>query len=437
MSMHVCGQTLVLIDNDATVSEVNQKLVKATVRYMFYHLPPERAFSVNTYEHDITGTENFLTDPADLVCDADRIEYAPKDSNLSDTLCEVLMRWKESDFACRDIIVFTDGLEGAALDHEKEELYYLLERCEYPVYVVMLDQENNAEARKGLSAIAVTSGGRFYETEFPGSEAEVDKQLGEMIFAAMDEYANAHWRGYEEDAEDGYAGKEVEEAEDMQADGTDGESTDVVSTTGEAEIYNMPYDVTGKVVYEYKSPDRIFGGPKTLVLSLMLIGAGLLFGILGGFVMMRKRRTAPAARSDAPDEEDLFGEYELGGMSTTDLAGDTVFLSDETEADNPTRLLCDDAAMLTLEDKTDPKRNYRIMLAGKMTIGRGSCDVMITGDDALSKRHCELFEKDGRVYVRDLSSSNGTRVNGVKVSETPLSDEDELAIGSRTYIVRL
>ena len=125
MSMHVCGQTLILIDNDATVSAVNQKLVNATLKYMFYHLPGQRAFGVNTYEHDLTAEESYMTEPGDLVCEAEKIEYAAKDSNLSDTLCEVISRWKESDFACRDILVFTDGIEGAALDHEKEELYFI------------------------------------------------------------------------------------------------------------------------------------------------------------------------------------------------------------------------------------------------------------------------------------------------------------------------
>ena len=43
MSMHVCGQTLVLVDNDATVSAVNRKIVKATLKYMFYHMPEDRA----------------------------------------------------------------------------------------------------------------------------------------------------------------------------------------------------------------------------------------------------------------------------------------------------------------------------------------------------------------------------------------------------------
>ncbi len=439
--MHVCGQTLILVDNDATVSEVNQKLVRATLNYMSYHLPGDRAFSVNTYEHDVTGDENFMTESGDIACEAGKIEYAAKDSNLSDTLCEVITRWKESDFACRDIVVFTDGLEGGALDHEKEELYYLLENSEYPVYVVMLDQENNAEAKKGLSAIAVTSGGKFFETDFPGSEAEVDKQLCERIFASMDEYASVHWGKYEE-IDDGSS--EVADSEAADSGESITQTTEDVSETTESEEYGANYDMSGKVIYEYDRTPGFFESTGALILSVVLIASGLIFGILAGFVMMKRRRRASAAPApyQKDDDDDLFGDYELGGMSTTELTpygeSDTVFLSDSgSGSECPTRLLTEPDRIVTLTDREHDGRVFKIVLGKVMSIGRGNCDVMISGDDALSKRHCELYEKDGEIYIQDLASSNGTRVNGVKINIQKLSDGDEIAIGSKTYTVGL
>ena len=222
----MCGQTLVLVDNDATVSDVNQKIVKTTLKYLFYHKQDDRTFCFNTYGHDIVSGEEYTDNVNDLVCEIDKLEFSAKDSNLCDTLSEVVIRWKEADFACRDILVFTDGLEGAATGHEKEELYYLLENSEYPVYVVMLDQENNASERKSLSAIATTSGGKLFETDFKGSDAEVDRQLTEMIFSAMDEYALSHWKKYEEEYEEENAADEPVDETD-----TDNETEEVFEKT--------------------------------------------------------------------------------------------------------------------------------------------------------------------------------------------------------------
>ncbi len=444
--MHVCGQTLVLVDNDATVSEVNQKLVKTTLKYMFYHVPEDRTFCVDTYGHDTEGEEKFTGESPDLVFAADKLEFAAKDSNLSDTLCEVITRWRQSDFACRDIVVFTDGLEGAMLNHEKEELYYLIENSGYPVYVVMLEQENNADAKKGLSAIAVTSGGKLFESDFPGSDAAVDRQITEMIFSAMDEYSQIHWTQYEEsrdiqasDAEDAQAAQGSKDTLTEEEDEVSPERTE--TQDAENEISGEPQMFEGQVVYEYDATQGFFDGGGTVVIAAVLIGGGLLVGIVASLLIMKRRRKdykSTAAVKPQIQEEEFFDDYELSGISTTELTGDTVLLSSPgTDTDSPTRLLDGSCAVVTLTDTADGDRSYRIALAKVMSIGRGNCDVTITGDDALSKRHCELFEKDGDIYVRDLSSSNGTRVNGIKVLEEKLSHGDELILGSRSYTVGL
>lgn len=420
--MRVCGQTLVLVDNDATVSAVNQKLVKTTLKYLFYHMPDNRTFCLNTYGHDTESAEDYLSEANDLVCLADNLEFEAKDTNLTDTLCEVITRWKDSDFACRDILVFTDGLEGTACSHEKEELYYLAQNCDYPIYIVMLDQEDNAQARKGLSAISVTSGGKFFESEFEGSDAGADRQITEKIFAAMDEYAAANWSEYEEDDEES---PDTDDAEAVE------ENVAVESANEEPQALTE-----GKVIYEYDDSPGFFEGPGALVFSAVCIGAGIIIAILGSFIMMKKRRREYEPPLPRKEEEEFFDDYELKGMSTTELSGDTVFLADDDEQLRPTRLL-DDGRLITLTDESDGGRCYRIMLKGIMSIGRGGCDVVITGDDALSKRHCELYENGDDVYVRDLSSANGTKINHVKISNESLADGDRLTIGARTYIVGL
>ncbi len=425
MSMHVCGQTLVLVDNDATVSPVNQKLCKATLKYLFYHMPEDRTFCLGTYEHDLSVAEEYSSETNDLVCTADTLEYEAKDSSLTDTLCEVITRWKDSDFACRDILVFTDGLEGAATQHEREELYYLLENSGYPVYIVMLDQDDNKEQKKGLSAMSVTSGGKFFTTEFEGSDAGLDRQLTEGIFAAMDEYSQVHWSQYEENDEE----DEKDAAEEV------AEDTESIEEAAEPSQETFAEE---RVVYEYADDKGFFEGTGALILAVVLIATGLVIAVAGSMVVMKRKRKDAVRRPlpVADEEEELFDDYEIGGLSTTELSGDTVFLSDtEDESFGATRLLSE-GHLVTLTDKSD-SRVYRILLKGIMSIGRGGCDVVITGDDALSKRHCELYEDDAGVHVRDLASSNGTKVNNIKVKEESLSDGDELTIGARTYIVGL
>jgi pSer/pThr/pTyr-binding forkhead associated (FHA) protein len=60
------------------------------------------------------------------------------------------------------------------------------------------------------------------------------------------------------------------------------------------------------------------------------------------------------------------------------------------------------------------------------------CDVRL---DSLrvSRRHCFLSEEGGELVVRDLGSTNGTRINGRPVNSGRLKPGDELSIAHVRY----
>jgi predicted component of type VI protein secretion system len=69
-------------------------------------------------------------------------------------------------------------------------------------------------------------------------------------------------------------------------------------------------------------------------------------------------------------------------------------------------------------------------------IGRNDdCDVRFD-HKSVSKLHCILVKTDGLVLVRDLGSTNGTRVNGQRVRRAALLPDDQLAIAAFRYKVR-
>jgi hypothetical protein len=65
----------------------------------------------------------------------------------------------------------------------------------------------------------------------------------------------------------------------------------------------------------------------------------------------------------------------------------------------------------------------------ELVIGRHpSCDVVL-GDDTVSRRHALLTFRDGGWIVRDLDSTNGTRLNGEHVGRCRLRPGDQLGLG--------
>ena len=71
-------------------------------------------------------------------------------------------------------------------------------------------------------------------------------------------------------------------------------------------------------------------------------------------------------------------------------------------------------------------------------VGRHSaCDHRIK-DPRVSRRHCAFFLRDGRAWVEDLGSLNGTRLNGVPLnSACPVADGDRLDLADLPFRVRL
>lgn len=71
----------------------------------------------------------------------------------------------------------------------------------------------------------------------------------------------------------------------------------------------------------------------------------------------------------------------------------------------------------------------------KLLVGRrDSCDITLDYPN-VSSHHCELEIVNGYWHVRDLNSSNGTKVNGERVTERFLQPGDTLIIAKHRYEV--
>ena len=69
-------------------------------------------------------------------------------------------------------------------------------------------------------------------------------------------------------------------------------------------------------------------------------------------------------------------------------------------------------------------------LGEELTVGRAAGCQVTLDDSYVSQLHARVYTRDGELYVEDLGSTNGTRVNGVRVSERALEDGDEVMFGN-------
>src|SRR2546423_773434 len=55
----------------------------------------------------------------------------------------------------------------------------------------------------------------------------------------------------------------------------------------------------------------------------------------------------------------------------------------------------------------------------------------------VSRRHCALVERDGKLFAEDLGSGNGTFVNDRRIQGATLADGDRLKVGPLLLGIRL
>jgi DNA-binding NtrC family response regulator len=84
--------------------------------------------------------------------------------------------------------------------------------------------------------------------------------------------------------------------------------------------------------------------------------------------------------------------------------------------------------VLVVQDGPDAGRTVALE-TGSLTIGSSrACDLVIR-EATVSKKHAELIVTGGRFMVRDLGSTNGTRLNGTDVREAFLKPGDVVELG--------
>ncbi len=70
----------------------------------------------------------------------------------------------------------------------------------------------------------------------------------------------------------------------------------------------------------------------------------------------------------------------------------------------------------------------------RLTIGRDESNDVVLDDPNVSRFHVEIVRTDGRIELRDLSSRNGTRLDGMRTRRAMLDTGSEIGIGPYSLI---
>lgn len=344
----------------------------------------------------------------------DNITNEDKDTYLTDVLYDELQKLYNKTEYTR-FLVITDGVDNKEIGYTKEELSDYLKDNTYPIYSIGCTYKNNEEQLKNLFALSrLTKAEYFLLDDYEEYGEIVDSLLTPVTCVEIkvpDELKDGSTRNALITFED--EGGKVEISEELlmpfrlrqEEPVTEPTASMSEEVTSEAEIISeLSVESTVEPETTVEASAGAEGG-----IDWISIGAAavIVIALIVFFIINRKKKNNNKEQKEILPMGDEDSTVMTGAVENADA---TVFLS------NRNRM----GYIVVLRDNQASEKVFKYPLSDKVVIGRkygGDVNIVLNYEGTISARHCEIFMRGNRFYVRDLHSSNGTLVNGKKVEE--------------------
>lgn len=410
----VSMRTLVMLDNSMSIRQDDREKIADFLQNLISDRDAKEEMAITVFSEDITWLTEYTGDYSTLKQAVDGIEYQDQETYLTDVLYDLLTTeyLADGEDVYRRIIVVSDGVDNKSLGYTKEELYSLLKETAYPIYTVGCVNGKNEEELENMFALSrMTSAQSFLMDDVENTlditdvlKADRDIVRLEIIPApeAMDGSRKAVKISYTDQ------GSRI----DLSADIMMPQQIQVMVEEPEPEPEHEPEPPAEpeEVVPEEDNDDFMKMAVLIAIFCFVVVAAVVIVIIL---IILKKKRNKvqfesiddnilqELERSFEPDEK-----TELVHTNMPDDDGRTYMIWNNRNTYH-----------IILTDIHSMAKTFQVPLERSVIVGRkqGMCDIVLDYEKSVSGKHCEISVRDGKFYIKDLQSANGTYVNGSKI----------------------
>ena len=400
--------TWLLLDNSLSISAGDRQKAKELLTNLAAGGGESESFTLCTYDEHLRILLRDSQSYADLKSQIDAVEHVNQESFLTDALAELLDEEESREEpAYVRVIVICDGVDNNPQGLTREELNSRLASRNIPVYTLGCETGDNDALLKELYALSRRTGAQSWSLSGLTDTLEVVRAMGgaEMPVCAVvpipEELRDGGTKGVRLTFEDG----STAEAQAVMPFGEAAEA--------QPEPEEPPVQETAAPV----QPEPESGLPAALIIG----GGAAAAAVAAAVVIMGKKRKRERIQ---PVEEPDFAPSGLtdvlsAGWDHAGQGGTLPLVGGER------------AVTLSLQDLSDPNRYFEVPLRGRASIGRGASNqIVLDYERSVSGTHCEIFAQGDGFFLRDLGSSNGTYLDGVRVADTvPVQDGSVIKLG--------
>lgn len=405
------SKTLILVDNSLSITDNNRVKTISFIKDYIDDKNENEQVAIYTFSDETTLIIDFTEDKKQLKEAASSIEFQNQDTYLTDVLYDVIINNDMGSEDCyRKIIIISDGVDNKSIGYTKDELYTLIKDKKYPIYTLGCIYKENNEQLENLFALSRMTGGVSFlmddveDTGDPVDEIIDDSNAVRFIISPAQEELDGSNKNILITFRMGEEEQKIEAVVKMPLVAVDvvGENTPEPI----AEVTAEPAEEAGIVDEE----ERVSLFPMFLCGTVLLL---IILTVVAMLLISKSKKNRKVKNADRILPVDITSEGKA-----EEACEKTVILSDDEEK---TQGIWENEVIqrnLYLVDIKCPDKQFKAPLNKNVIIGRkaSEADIVLDYDKSVSGTHCEISEKNGKYFVKDLQSSNHTFLNGVEIS---------------------
>ncbi len=480
---------VVLIDVSRSLNENQFGDIKAAVNSLIQQMGARDRIALMSFGADVKVASDYSSNKEQLARALDSLAPVGDNTRLHEGLLQALemSRRKDAELPLRRaVLLISDGCEDYTGGVSKDEVLANLKIGPVPVYALGIYNEsvNSDAALESIGEVARASGGRAWQYQ----AGSLVQGVAVLLTQIRDTYVLRL-----DAANSPRDGKDYRLVIDLKRDGTviqDGVSIYMIPT-GEAPADNVAPSNTEPAWKGVESIKDIRGIDDLALLPLWIwaaVGGLVLLIICLIIILIVKRRgkvtsarqnasvhpgfassentsdyeaaRLPDSSFDAETHYEPFPNFERsikpdgiglpGSNGWQDTFASPVISGDTGVAGLPSGYnganswadsgIERQRTVITLNvlGKERNSRTFEIVMSAARPlafIGRTEGnDVVISGDDRVSARHCKLIYEQDKIYMQDLNSTNGTLVNGVPIIGRYALEANDLILVGKTEL---
>lgn len=415
-------RTLIMLDNSISIPSGSRGRIKELLEAIVDAHTEKEVFRLATFSDKISYLSDTYSDDYTVLKNViSSISYNDQETYLTDVMYDVVDDLnKDAYMGYTRVIIISDGVDNKQLGVTREELNAKLKETPYPVYTVGTFTGKNNDQLESMFALSRVSGSAYFvledtETTVIVSELSRDAQMT-VVEAQIPEEAKI-------------GGKQSSKL--LCSDGTQlifdvhmpfhvrtEQKEPVIGTEPEV----VPVSKTTEPVEEEEKD----GAPVILIVGIIGGIVLLVLVVVVVIVLLMKKKKVPVDGGETVSTEMIIetetqriDDGESGGILPPSGRGKKI------------------KYRVTLSDKADMSRTYQCELKNSISLGKIAGNDIVVNAATVSKRHCMITNRNGRIFIQDLNSTNGTFVNNERINfETEIFSGTTIRMGKEELIAK-